>query len=205
MTKPSGKPESPTGDMAGSRRLPTLAAERGMNPNNVKKTPWWQVPDPGSNFVTDDLGRITLAVHRVDGPHPGRKKQKLGFDVDDKRPGDHKGHLGAEGLVNNTDRVNNPFNIVAESPDSNLGGSKIGGKRAFERMAEQIYLEYPESKVFTTHEPLYRGAKKRPVAMTHSIMNDKGEILYDVTILNKQRTETHSIPDQGGTSMFRDQ
>lgn len=53
------------------------------------------------------------------------------------------------------------------------------------------------------HEPLYQGAGRRPTAITHSIMNDKGEVLYQVTILNKQMTEDHVVPNQGGTRHFR--
>lgn len=115
------------------------------------------------------------------------------------KAGDHKGHLGAEGLVRDPDRVNTPYNIAPESPNSNLGP-----KKAFERLAAQTKRENPDSNIYTVHEPLFNKAEgARPVASTHSIMNDKGEILHSETILNKQKSERHVPPDHGGTSFFR--
>lgn len=167
----------------------------------AKKAPWWTHPDPGSNYVTDEQGRTILAVHRIDGPQsPGRKKKKLSsMKVDGMKTDDHKGHLGAESSARDTDRMNTPYNIIPEN------GRHVNQsvKRKFEKLAERMYLENPNSKTYTAHEPLYRGEGKRPVAVTHSIMNDKGETLHSETILNKSKFEMHIAPDNGGTSFFR--
>jgi hypothetical protein len=162
-------------------------------------TPWWEHPDPGSHYVTDKQGRTILAMTRIDGPHPGRKKADIsGLARPGMKPGDHRGHLGPENLVDNPDRVNTQYNITAESPTSNLSVKKV-----LENLTRDIKLANPDSKIFLASEPLYRGTGERPVAFTHSVMNDKGEILHEQTIFNKNKSELHTPPNQGGTSFFR--
>jgi len=165
------------------------------------RTPWYKEPDPGSHYVTDEQGRTILAMTRVDGPNPGRKKANISRLVrPGMKPDDHRGHLGPENLVDKPRRVNNQFNIVAESPDSNLSA-----KKKLENLARDIKVANPNSRIFLASEPLYSGVGERPVAITHSIMNDRGEILHEETILNKNEPERHTPPNQGGTSFFRKQ
>jgi hypothetical protein len=170
------------------------------NQRTSGKIPWWELPDPGSYYVPDKQGRIILGVCRIDGAHPGRPKKDIRhLDPPDKKPGDHRGHSCPENLVDNTDRVNTPYNITAENGKVNLGA-----KRKFENLARKIKEENPNSIIYFVTEPMYKGEGKRPVAQTYSIMNNKGEVLETVTILNNEPGKPHTRPDRGGTSFFRE-
>jgi hypothetical protein len=179
--------------------LSTQQALKSAQPTSSEKTPWWKKTDPGSHYITDKQGRTILSVCRIDGAHPLRKKERIRhLKRPDMKPGDHRGHGCPENLVDDPDRVNTQYNITAQSADTNLRS-----KRTVENLAKKIKGENPNSKIFFVTEYLYKGEGKRPVAETHSIMNDKGEKLYEVTLFNKSREEPHTIPDQGGTSIFR--
>ncbi len=177
---------------------PTLSAQ--TPPRTSGKIPWWKDPDPGSHYVTDKQGRTILSVCRIDEPHPHRPKRGIRhLKRLDMKPNDHRGHGCPENLVDNPDRVNTQYNITAQSPDTNLGV-----KREIEELAKRIKVENPNSKIYFVTEYLYKGEGKRPVAETHSIMNDKGEIFHEQTIFNKSKEERHTTPDRGGTSYFRE-
>jgi hypothetical protein len=131
------------------------------------------------NAIIDSEGLTIHAEGRITGPHPGRTKSYVPGPVGGKSPGHHKGHLVAEGLVEEPSLINVKENIISEAARSNLSA-----KRIFENIAGRIANENPGAIVKTHHMPVRLPGNSVPYEVYHYITVN-GKIVHGEVIKNE--------------------
>jgi hypothetical protein len=137
------------------------------------------VGDADAAYAVDADGAPVLARGELEGSHPGRPKGYMPEPIGGRLPGDHRGHLIAEGTARDPAKVNIKPNCIAEAQHSNLSP-----KKRFESLAADIKRENPGRVVETQHAPVRLSGTIRPVAVRHSVLIDGVEV-HAETIENK--------------------